>query len=95
MDHFFYLARCADKSLYSGYTQNIKKREDSHNQGKGAKYTAGRRPIKIIYWETFKTQKEAMQREIQVKKWRREKKELLILKPCCQEGITKNQKTSH
>ncbi len=80
MQHFFYLARCKDSSLYAGYTINIQEREKKHNLGQGAKYTAGRRPIKIIYWESFKTQKKAMQREIQVKKWQREKKEKLIQK---------------
>ncbi len=80
MQHFFYLARCRDGSLYAGYTINIQEREKTHNLGQGAKYTAGRRPIKIIYWESFKTQKEAMQREMQVKNWRREKKEKLVQK---------------
>ncbi|MCF7918006.1 GIY-YIG nuclease family protein [Candidatus Gracilibacteria bacterium] len=78
MEYFFYFAQCSDGSLYAGYTANIQEREKIHNQGKGAKFTAGRRPIKIIYWEEFETQKEAMQREIQVKKWCREKKEKLI-----------------
>lgn len=78
MNHFFYLARCNDKSLYAGYTKNIQKREEAHNQGKGAKYTATRRPIKIIYWELFETQTKAMQREKQVKKWNKIKKENLI-----------------
>ncbi|MCF7812789.1 GIY-YIG nuclease family protein [Candidatus Gracilibacteria bacterium] len=78
MKHFFYFARCSDGSLYAGYTTNIQEREKTHNQGKGAKFTAGRRPVKIIYWEEFETQKEAMQREIHVKKWNRKKKEKLL-----------------
>jgi putative endonuclease len=78
MTHFFYLARCADNSLYSGYTINIKERENAHNLGKGAKYTAARRPVKIVYFENFKTQREAMQREYEVKKWSKVKKEELV-----------------
>lgn len=78
MNHFFYFARCADKSLYAGYRTDIQKREDTHNSGKGAKYTAGRRPIKIIYWEAFETKTEAMQREAEIKKWSKSKKEGFI-----------------
>ena len=80
MKHFFYLARCADNSLYCGYTINIQEREKKHNAKKGAKYTAGRTPIKIIYSETFETKKEAMQREFAVKKLSKIEKEELIKK---------------
>ncbi|MBI5414756.1 GIY-YIG nuclease family protein [Candidatus Peregrinibacteria bacterium] len=75
---YFYLARCADNSLYAGSCKNVSARETKHNKGEGAKYTQQRRPIKIIYFEKFKTSSEAMRREIQVKKWRREKKENLV-----------------
>ncbi len=76
--HYFYLARCADNTLYGGYTNDIKKREAAHNEGTGAKYTSGRRPIKIIYFEEFETKSEAMSREWEVKRWKREDKEALI-----------------
>lgn len=76
--YYFYLVRCNDKTLYSGYTSNIKEREYAHNIGEGAKYTRRRLPIKIVYWEKFDTRIEAMRREAQVKSWRREKKENLI-----------------
>ena len=78
MSHFFYLARCADNSLYAGYTIDIAEREKKHNLGKGAKYTAGRRPVQIIYSEEFETQREAMQREREVKRWSKSRKEKLI-----------------
>ncbi len=80
MTHFFYLARCSDNSLYSGYTINIEERENTHNLGKGAKYTAAKRPVKIIYFEKFETQREAMQREYEVKKWTKVRKEALVKK---------------
>ncbi len=80
MSHFFYLARCGDNSLYAGYTINLTEREKKHNEGKGAKYTASRKPVKIIYSEEFETQREAMQREIEVKKWNKAKKENLLSK---------------
>lgn len=75
---FFYFARCNDNTLYAGYTNNIKNRGKKHNDGKGAKYTRCRLPIKIIYWEKFDTRIEAMKREAQVKHWSKIKKENLI-----------------
>ncbi|MFH1375564.1 MAG: GIY-YIG nuclease family protein [Patescibacteria group bacterium] len=74
MPFYFYLARCKDKSLYAGYCVNIKNREAVHNDGKGAKYTNARRPVKIVYHEKFTTRSEAMQREAQVKKFTRSEK---------------------
>lgn len=78
MSFYFYLARCADGSLYAGSCNDLAKREAVHNQGDGAQYTRLKRPIKIIYSEIFKTLVEARRREKQIKGWRREKKEKLI-----------------
>lgn len=78
MSYYFYFARCSDNSLYAGYCKDVQAREEKHNTGKGAKYTRARLPIKIIYTEEFDTQREAMRREIEVKKWSREKKLSLI-----------------
>jgi len=55
---------------YAGYTKNLKNRLKLHNQGKGAKFTRGRR-WKLIYKEKFKTKKEAMSREYYIKKNRK------------------------
>ena len=77
MSFYFYLARCADSSLYSGSCKNLKDREKAHNEGRGAKYTRSRRPVKIVYFEKFSTRAEAMRREAQIKKWKRIKKEHL------------------
>ncbi|MCD4760993.1 GIY-YIG nuclease family protein [bacterium] len=76
--YYFYIARCSDDTLYCGYCVNVSNREKAHNKGDGAKYTRQRRPIKIIYWEKFSSISEAMKREAQVKKWKRDKKENLI-----------------
>lgn len=78
MLHFFYLARCSDGSLYVGSCHDLLKREARHNEGKGAKYTRDRRPIKIIYSEQYETLLAARKRELQVKKWSRIKKENLV-----------------
>jgi putative endonuclease len=77
MPFYFYLARCSDNSLYAGYCVNLKDREKTHNEGKGAKYTRARRPVEIIYSEKFATRSEAMQREAAVKKLTKIEKEKL------------------
>ncbi len=78
MPHFFYLARCADESLYAGTCVDLAKREQKHNDGTGAKYTRGRRPVRIVYNEKHESVSEARRREAEVKKWSKERKEELI-----------------
>lgn len=73
-----YIALCADKTLYTGITNDLIAREKRHNQGFGSKYTRTRLPIKIIYFEKFKTLKEAARREIEIKSLTRTKKLCLI-----------------
>ncbi len=75
---FIYIARCADDTLYTGYTTDLKNREEAHNSEKGAKYTRGRGPVKIIYSEEFKSRSEAQQREYKIKQLTKEEKEQLI-----------------
>ena len=73
--YFTYILECADKSLYIGCTNNLKKRLEQHNDSKrGAHYTKIRRPVALKYSESFQTLKEARKREIEIKGWRREKK---------------------
>ena len=76
--NYTYMVRCSDGSLYTGYTTNLKRREKAHNSGKGAKYTRGRRPVTLVYFEAFETKEEAMRREAAIKKLSKEKKELLV-----------------
>ncbi len=76
--YFTYIAKCRDGSLYTGYCRNLEKREKKHNDGEGSKYTRTHLPVKIIYFEEYESQKEAMHREIQIKKWTRAKKLNLI-----------------
>jgi putative endonuclease len=75
MSHFVYILECADKTLYTGYTNDLEKRILAHNTLKtGAKYTKGRRPVKLLYSEKFKTKSEAMKREAELKKMERVEK---------------------
>ena len=48
-EHYFYVVSCKDGSLYAGYTNDLKRRIKLHNEGKGAKYTRGRGPVRLVY----------------------------------------------
>lgn len=76
--NYTYILECSDGSLYCGWTNNIEKRILAHNEGRGAKYTRGRAPVKLVHLETFETKEEAMSREFYIKKLRREDKLALI-----------------
>lgn len=77
VSHYFYLARCADGSLYAGTCIDLAEREAKHNLGTGAKYTRSRRPVQIVYREQFETLSEARSREAKVKQLSKEEKEAL------------------
>ncbi len=76
--YYTYILECADGTYYCGYTNNVSDRVKTHNEGKGAKYTKSRLPVKAIYSEEFKTKSEAMKREAEIKKMTRAMKEELI-----------------
>ena len=76
--NFTYIVECSDHTLYTGWTNNLEKRIEAHNAGKGAKYTKTRRPVKLVYFETFSTKEEAMSREYSIKKMSRQNKISLI-----------------
>ena len=79
--HYIYIVQCADSSLYTGYARNIEKRIEEHNTSiKGAKYTRGRRPVTLRYFEAFETRSEACKREAVIKKMSRKEKENLYRK---------------
>ena len=76
--NYTYILKCKDDSLYTGWTNDMKKRITSHNAGKGAKYTKARRPVELVYYEEFQTREEAMKREYAIKQLSRKEKEALI-----------------
>lgn len=76
--NYVYIARCADGTLYTGWTTDLTKREKAHNAGKGAKYTKSRTPIKIVYSEVFDDKETAMSREWHIKRLTRAEKLKLI-----------------
>ncbi|AND79704.1 GIY-YIG nuclease family protein [Streptococcus pantholopis] len=71
---YMYVLECADGSLYTGYTTNLKKRLKTHNAGKGAKYTKSRLPVKLLYWEAFNHKNAAMKAEKRFKQKKRAEK---------------------
>ena len=78
--HYFYVLECQDDSYYAGYTNNLERRVKVHNQGKGAKYTRGRTPVELIYYETFESKTEAMQAEYHFKQLSRKEKQKWMTK---------------
>ncbi|KJU71805.1 MAG: GIY-YIG nuclease family protein [Clostridium baratii] len=78
--NYVYIIKCSDDSLYTGWTNDLEKRFKNHQEGKGAKYTRGRGPLELVYFEEYETKVQAMKREYEIKKMSREKKIKLISK---------------
>ena len=76
--NYTYILRCADDTLYTGWTNDLDKRLAAHNKGEGAKYTKSRRPVELAYCEAFATKEEAMKREYAIKQLTRKEKQKLI-----------------
>lgn len=69
-----YILRCGDGSLYTGITTDVDKRLKAHRSGKGAKYTRGRGPLELVYWEDCGDHSAALKRELEIKALPREEK---------------------
>ena len=78
--YYIYILECADNTLYTGYTNNLENRLKAHNEGKGAKYTKSRLPVKLVYSESFDDKKEAMSREWFIKHRLTREEKLEIIK---------------
>lgn len=78
---YVYILECSDLTLYTGITNNLEKRIDTHNKKKGAKYTKTRTPVKLMYQQTFETKSLASKEEWRIKQLTRiQKKELISTK---------------
>ena len=75
---YTYMVECADGSLYTGWTNDLKRRVAAHTAGRGAKYTRARRPVRLVYFECFATKEEALSREAGIKHLSRAAKLALI-----------------
>ena len=75
---YTYILECSDGTLYTGYTVDLTKRLNTHNTGRGSRYTRCRLPVRLVYYEIFATKREAMRREYAIKKLSRERKMEMI-----------------
>ncbi|OGH07702.1 MAG: hypothetical protein A2171_00635 [Candidatus Levybacteria bacterium RBG_13_35_9] len=77
--YYVYIVRCRDNSLYTGYTSNVNKRILEHNTSlRGARSIKGKLPVKLVYAESLESLGKALEREKEIKGWRKDKKERLI-----------------
>ena len=78
MVYWVYMLRCGDGSLYTGFTDDVERRLETHRQGRGAKYTRGRGPLEVVYRESFPDRSAALKREAAIKRLSRPEKLRLI-----------------
>ena len=78
MNWMVYILECADKTLYTGITTHLDRRLAAHAAGKGARYTKGRGPFRLVYRETCQSRAEAARRETAIKSLDRAKKRQLL-----------------
>ena len=76
--NYVYILKCSDDTLYTGWTTDLQARVNTHNSGNGAKYTRGRRPVSLVYYEKFSDKSSALKREAAIKKLPKSKKLELI-----------------
>ena len=76
--NYVYLLRCADGTLYCGWTTDLEKRLMAHSSGKGAKYTRSRLPVELAWWEEYEDRHETLSREWHIKRMSREEKLALV-----------------
>ena len=74
---FVYMVKCKDGSIYTGISNDVEDRIKEHNSGQGGKYTASKRPVRLIFQEEQTDKSSALKRERQIKNWGRVKKEAL------------------
>ena len=75
---FVYIVRCADKTLYTGMTNDLLRRIDQHNAGSASRYTRVRRPVELVYQQQVESRSAALKREYAIKQLTRQQKEQLI-----------------
>ncbi|MFC2048696.1 GIY-YIG nuclease family protein [Elusimicrobiota bacterium] len=75
---FVYIVECSDKSYYTGYTNDLKKRVEKHNKGLASKYTRSRLPVRLVWKKRSKNKSYAMKTEIKIKGLPRREKQRLI-----------------
>jgi len=87
-EHYFYVLLCRDGSLYAGYTNDLPRRIEQHNEGKGAKYTRGRGPVTLLFSKPYETKGEALKAEYAFKQLPRTKKKDFLKRELGEENAT-------
>lgn len=77
-EHYVYILKCSDNTYYTGYTTSLSRRFKQHQEGKAAKYTRGRRPVDLLYYERLENRSVGLKRENEIKALTRTEKDLLI-----------------
>ncbi len=91
--YYLYILECADKTLYTGITTDLRRRVEEHDSSRlGAKYTRGRRPIALVFSRSFHDRSEASREESRIKKLSRSEKLSLIRKGT---EVTRAEKMHH
>ncbi|MCB6201274.1 GIY-YIG nuclease family protein [Extibacter muris] len=90
--NYTYILKCKDGTLYTGWTNDLEKRLNAHNCGKGSKYTRMRRPVELVYYEEYVSKNEAMSREYAIKHMKRKEKEGLLKKAEGNKGTGESEK---
>lgn len=75
---YTYVVQCADGSYYTGWTTDLEARVRAHNEGRAARYTRGRRPVRLVYWESQPTRSAAQRREAALRRLGRDQKAALV-----------------
>jgi len=78
MPYSVYILRCSDGTYYCGAAKDLAARVKAHNSGKGAKYTRGRGPVRLVYSERKRSRGDALRRELEIKSLSREAKKSLV-----------------
>jgi putative endonuclease len=92
---FVYILQCRDQTYYTGYAVDLDKRLQEHQQGIGCKYTRGRLPVELVYWEEYPSKSQAMQREHQIKQFSRDDKTKLIHGSPCKTQEPPKKQSAH
>jgi len=80
---YTYILQCADDTLYVGWTSDLARRLAAHNAGRGARYTRGRRPVHLVFWEKHDSSTAARQREQALRRLSRAQKLSLVATGQC------------
>lgn len=91
MAAFVYIVECADRSYYTGWTTDVAARVAAHNSQTGARYTRGRTPVSLVYWERWPVKQLAQKREAAIKRMTRSQKEGLVQNFAEGANITESQ----